>query len=318
MADTTQISSIPEPTYIQPKDQHKYTLIFLHGRQDTGTDLASDFISRQSTDGQTIAKIFPTMKFVFPSAKIRYSARFDHEFSQYSFAEALEGKEMISQWFDIWDVAKPTIRSELMFPGVSENIEQILGVVEEEANYVPLNHIFLGGISQGCATTIAMLLATCLRIGGFIGLSGWYPAQPGGPIKCTHFEGEDLTNGVPNAWRVVSSVLDRSIALNRTMDCPHGRFCRKCICCKGIPVLTAHSQDDEVRLTKPNLGDLLTKCQIVPYKQCLEMGNDMVQSDLFNVVAMQSYAVGGHQVHPVHGIDDIAKFMRKVIEVKCE
>jgi hypothetical protein len=51
--------------------------------------------------------MFPTIQWVFPTAGLRYSAQRDFEFSTSSFAEALKGEEIISQWFDVWDIKTP-------------------------------------------------------------------------------------------------------------------------------------------------------------------------------------------------------------------
>jgi predicted esterase len=48
-------------------------------------------------------------------------------------------------------------------------------VVEEEANVVGSQNVILAGISQGCATGIFALLASGMRVGGFVGLNRWLP-----------------------------------------------------------------------------------------------------------------------------------------------
>lgn len=125
----------------------------------------------------SLAEIFPSIRWVFPTAKLRYSARRDSQFSSSSFASALKGEEIISQWFDVWDIQVPGEREELMMPGLQESIEQIVDVINEEAKLVPTERIILGGISQGCATASFTLLYSESHLGGFIGLSGWLPFE---------------------------------------------------------------------------------------------------------------------------------------------
>jgi lysophospholipase-2 len=158
-------------------DQHSHTVIFLHGRDDFGEDLSKYFFDSKGSDGSTLAEIFPSVKWVFPTAKLRYSARRDLEFSSSSFAELLKGEEIISQWFDLWDVNSPYEKQELMLDGVRESIEDILDIIQKEADIAPLERIVLGGISQGCATAILALLSSGINLGGFVGMCSWLPFQ---------------------------------------------------------------------------------------------------------------------------------------------
>ncbi|KAH8773160.1 lysophospholipase II [Hyaloscypha sp. PMI_1271] len=131
---------------------HTHTVIFLHGREDFGEYMA-EFLSDKSSDGRTLPEKFPTMRWVFPTAKIRFS------------------------WFDVWDVRNPEEKKELAIPGLRESIRQILEIIEQEAKIVPMERIILGGLSQGCATAILTLLSSGLEIGAFIGWCGWLPLQ---------------------------------------------------------------------------------------------------------------------------------------------
>jgi len=133
---------------------HTHTFIFLHGREDFGSDLAHYFFDSKASDGRSLAEIYPSVRWVFPTAKLRYSAHRDFEFSKLSCAEALKGEEIISQWFDVWDLIAPEEKEDLMIPGLKESIGQILDIIKEEAQEIPLERIILGGISQGCATAI--------------------------------------------------------------------------------------------------------------------------------------------------------------------
>ncbi|PMD52754.1 uncharacterized protein K444DRAFT_668422 [Hyaloscypha bicolor E] len=80
---------------------HTHTIIFLHGREDFGEYMA-EFLSDKSSDGRTLPVKFPTMHWVFPTAKIRFSARRKEELCISSFP-SLESEQFISQWFDAWD-----------------------------------------------------------------------------------------------------------------------------------------------------------------------------------------------------------------------
>jgi predicted esterase len=150
-------------------NEHSHTVIFLHGREDFGEDLAKYFFDSKSSDGKSLAEIFPSVKWGFPTAGLRHSAQRDFEFSSSSFAEALKGEEIISQWFDMWKINTPDEKQELMIPGLVESMRIIIEIIKEEAQSVPLERIILDGTSQGCATAVHTLLSSGLNIGGFIG-----------------------------------------------------------------------------------------------------------------------------------------------------
>jgi predicted esterase len=112
------------------------------------------------TDDRTLPETFPTVKWVFPTSKLRESARFKVE---------------MSQWFDMWSTENPQERKEVQVEGLRESIAFILSIIRKEASLVPPERIVLAGISQGCATAIYALLYGGIQLGGFIGLCGWLP-----------------------------------------------------------------------------------------------------------------------------------------------
>jgi lysophospholipase II len=82
-------------TIVAPSgNNHTHTVIFLHGREDFGSDLAHYFFDSKASDGRSIAEIYPSVRWVFPTAKLRYSTQRDFEFSNSSFAKALKGEEI--------------------------------------------------------------------------------------------------------------------------------------------------------------------------------------------------------------------------------
>lgn len=132
-------------TVIAPTGEtHTHTIISLHGREDFGSDLAEYFFDSKSSDGRSLAEIFPSIHWVFPTARLRYRTKRDLEFSTSSFAEALKGEEIILQWFDVWDLDTPEHKEELMIPGLQESIGEIVALIKEEAQTIPLERIFLG------------------------------------------------------------------------------------------------------------------------------------------------------------------------------
>lgn len=147
---------------VAPLKEHNHTVIFLHGRGSTAGEFAAEFFESQVSDDRTLPEIFPTVKWVFPTSKLRMSARFETE---------------LSQWFDMWSVEKPQERKNLQIDGLKESVGYLLSVLHNEASLVPAEQIIVGGISQGGATAIHALMHSGIRLGGFVGLSSWLPFQ---------------------------------------------------------------------------------------------------------------------------------------------
>jgi len=64
-----------------------------------------------------------------------------------------------------------------MLDGLRESIGETLDLIQEGAKIVPLERIFLGGISQGCATGMLAFLASNMNMAGFIGMCSCLPFQ---------------------------------------------------------------------------------------------------------------------------------------------
>jgi predicted esterase len=124
---------------IQPTKQHTHTIIFLHGRDSTAEEFASEIFESQGSDEKTLLEALPNYRWVFPSSGKCTSSRFDTE---------------MSQWFDIWSLEIPEVRNETQAAGLKRSTARILALIELEASLVPHQHIFLAGISQGCATAV--------------------------------------------------------------------------------------------------------------------------------------------------------------------
>ncbi|CZS92167.1 uncharacterized protein RAG0_02650 [Rhynchosporium agropyri] len=147
---------------IPPLSAHTHTVIFLHGYNTNASLSASDFSMKRASDGRFLCQIFPMIKWVFPESKFRYSTIF---------------RKPVQQWFDIWSSQHPHQQQRLQREGLLESVQETLAVVRAEASIVPLRHIFLGGLDQGCATAIFSLLCSRVRLGGFFGYTGWLPFQ---------------------------------------------------------------------------------------------------------------------------------------------
>ncbi|KUJ11791.1 alpha/beta-hydrolase [Mollisia scopiformis] len=180
---------------VAPCGNHTQTIILLHGRDSIASEFAEEFLESQASDDRTLPEIFPTTRWVFPTSKIRNSARF--------------GAPM-SQWFDMWSVENHLEKNEIQIDGLRESVKEILDLIRTEAVLISPDRIILGGISQGCATAIHTLLYGGIRLGGFIGLSSWLPFEP-----------EITTTMADNmAWSIDGStfVLETPVFLSHSRD----------------------------------------------------------------------------------------------------
>jgi predicted esterase len=285
-------------------NNHTHTVIFLHGREDFGSDLAHYFFDSKASDGRSLAEIYPSVRWVFPTAKLRYSAQRDFEFSNSSFAEALKGEEIISQWFDVWDITTPEDKEDLMIPGLKESIGQILEIIKEESQEIPLERIILGGISQGCATAILTLLSSGMNLGGFIGWCSWLPFQK--KIECLSTGCLKSKDDVAQHIRTILQMpTDENTKIDANIKDLEGTFNSLSLSptqtssLTKTPVFMAHSRDDETVPFAQGKG----------LEQTIEfLGHDVIWKD---------YEDGGHWIQPKHGVDDMVGFLEKVMAISA-
>ncbi|KAK6500599.1 hypothetical protein TWF506_003368 [Arthrobotrys conoides] len=163
--NNSQDYEYPTPYIIYPTTPrpHTSTIIFLHGRGSSGLELA-DELGNSKTSGPPDANIFsqlPHVKWVFPTAKPRFSTIFQEE---------------ATEWFDIYSLSNPSERSELQIEGLREAVIFLRNILDQEIEILKdSKRVFLGGISQGEATGLMLLLTGGYSLSGFIGFSGWLP-----------------------------------------------------------------------------------------------------------------------------------------------
>ncbi|KAK0125545.1 hypothetical protein ONS95_000447 [Cadophora gregata] len=160
--------------------EHTHTCIFLHDWNSHGSDLAIDFLTNnKSRTNQTLTDIFPTMRFVFPTARLAYSDRRIEEFVHSPQAGVLQGREVIPQWFDHYDLENPISEDEkkIDLARLEDTICDIVEIILNEASIVGLKNIVLGGIGPGAAIALLTLLAGAQDVGAFVGWGGWLPFQ---------------------------------------------------------------------------------------------------------------------------------------------
>jgi len=201
---------------VAPLESHTFTIILLHGRDSVASEFASEFFESQTSDDRTLTEIFPAAKWVFPTSKMRHSARFEQE---------------MSQWFDMWSVDNPSERENIQIEGLAESVTQILEVIQEETKVVPLDRIILGGLSQGCATAIFALMCAGVKLGGFMGLCSWLPLRN----RISQIPSTSSYNDVSKLFR---SMLNISMKPG-FLPVSEGSAIK-------TPVFLSHSQDDNI------------------------------------------------------------------------
>ena len=166
----------PKPFTVAPISQHTQTMLLLHGRGSNGEKFGLEFLAAKTAVGKSIQEHFPGMKFVFPTAKKRRAKWYNRAFT--------------SQWFDsvpIDEQSNGMSREEVdwQLEGLAETAEFLNPVLDDEVMAVGAKNVFFGGLSQGCAMGVHLLLSynpmergangNGSSLGGFIGISGWFP-----------------------------------------------------------------------------------------------------------------------------------------------
>jgi predicted esterase len=209
---------------------------------------------------KTLPEAMPNFRWVFPSSGNCTASRF--------------GVEM-PQWFDIWSLENPEDGSETQAAGLKRSTARILALIELEARLVPHQHIFLAGLSQGCATAVYALLQLDQPLGGFIGLNSWLPFQ------CQFYDIIKAYSDASDQLKHIRATISNQESKNPSTTC------------LDAPTLLSHCKDDEIVLEAHGIAlrDAL-----------LELGLQ---------VEWHSYEAGGNWLNEPQGVDDLIGFIQK-------
>lgn len=149
------------PLVVQPGYPHTHTVVFLHGRGDTALNFLKSLPYSRDSQDRSLAELYPSFRWVFPWAPVTRTA--------------LNG-DLLSQWFDIWNVNDFSDREELQAGGLKDSAGGIIKILVAEANALGghWDRLVLMGISQGAATGIHAMLHLhhqAPRLGAFLGFS---------------------------------------------------------------------------------------------------------------------------------------------------
>ncbi|KAF7877232.1 hypothetical protein EAF04_000917 [Stromatinia cepivora] len=156
----------PPPLIVESPEINKNTLILLHGTSSYGAPFAKELRNLVHFD-----VLLPYTKLIFPSGSLRETTVF--------------GGKVTHAWFDIADFADRTKGEEQQKEGLKESVEylgQLVRDVVDNKSRDEKFQVFVGGLSQGCAMSMILLLSGELdrlgssqKLGGFVGFSGWLP-----------------------------------------------------------------------------------------------------------------------------------------------
>ena len=269
MSNTTKSPSpFPSPYVISPANPHTHTIIFLHGRGDNGPNFAFHTFGGLNPEG-TLASRLPNWKWIFPAARRTYSTVF---------------REQCNEWFDIWSLTDPSLKEDLQVDGLRQSVTFVLKLVEEESRLVGAGNVVLGGISQGCATSVHALLAGSRQLGGWIGVSGWIP-----------FRGrlEQIANGAQpeNSQKGLTAFYREDVGIE-------GVEAAGASSALNTPALLCHGIDD-------GTIDISLGLQVKATVESLGMNP-----------AWREYDDCGHWFKEPEGMDDIMAFLENVAKIE--
>ncbi|POR38834.1 Acyl-protein thioesterase 1 [Tolypocladium paradoxum] len=269
---------------VNPSARHTHTMILLHGLASHGAIFGRDLLrAGRASSGRTLDGLFPGVRFVFPTAQRRP-------------CQALEGAK-VALWFDVASLRDPGLRQDLQRRGLCISAREIAAILLWETKLVPAGNVVLGGMGQGCATALTVLLSLGYRLGGVIGMSGFLPYQfelEMNTAESSSDEDDDsmtTSDGHPAPPRldpaVKAQVYERNLLQLKNLDHP-----TKDQTSFGTPVFLGHGADD--RVVSVALGEQATVAlRAAEYK-----------------VHWRRYEDHGHGYKVPEEIDDIVEFMR--------
>jgi predicted esterase len=154
------IGQFPASMIIQPQQEHRQTLIILHGRGSYASKFGPPLLET-TVDGQTLQSTFPHAKIIFPTA---------------AKSKATIYNNPTYQWFDNWHLEEYRKRQHLMVDGLNRSCGYVHGLLEEAVQEVGRQNVVLWGLSQGCATALVSVLTwEGAEFAGVVGMCGWLP-----------------------------------------------------------------------------------------------------------------------------------------------
>jgi predicted esterase len=206
-----------EPLVFEPISKHTHTIILLHGRRSTGQEFAEDlFAAELSTKHESLRQRFPTYRWVFPSSRKIWSATFE---------------ETMPAWFEATSLTDISARPEFQVPGIEQAVKHIRRILDEEIDRLENNphNVIVGGISQGAAVGLWVILSEARSLGAFFGASCWLPFERD---VLRYLGGERPNEAIRISESDVGLKFAHSTIASRTQSTPH------------TPIFLGHGIDD--------------------------------------------------------------------------
>ena len=169
LSSVMSITSVkhPDPVIILPSEEHTHTIIILHGLSTNGSIFSAQLLQTAlNSAGLILPKVFPHVKFVFPSGGPRRCTALNNT--------------MMNVWFDIATIDDRTIGENEQVEGLRESSVYLHELVTAEIALLESlgkgeQNLALWGFSQGCAMGAWVMLSGGRKLGAFVGISGWLP-----------------------------------------------------------------------------------------------------------------------------------------------
>ncbi|KAI1413147.1 phospholipase/carboxylesterase [Hypoxylon sp. FL1857] len=285
---TSQTAETQSSTYIiEPTTIHSHTIILLHGLSSNGEKFGKELLETGTTStNRTLAQLLPDTRFIFPTAKRRRSSAFN--------------RAILTQWFDVARLTDPEYRKHTQLQGLAESAEELLELIRRETSKVSPQNVIIGGISQGCAMSLSMLLALDYPLGGFIGMSGYLPFRTdiGEAIRDDDLETdednpfatEDETKSLEKESAVKALIFERDVLCLPSISNP-----KKEKTAQSTPIFLGHGDMDEKK--PPEAGKAAAQT---------------MQAAGYDVV-WKLYENLGHWYKIPDEIDDIVEFIQTMV-----
>jgi lysophospholipase II len=281
----------PQPHIVLPTSDHTHTIILLHGRGSNGQEFAEELFQGESFSEQTLPQHFPSLKWIFPTARERFSTVFQEE---------------LVEWFDIYSLTDPNVEEELQIEGLEESVGFVQGLVDDEARVLGPSgrgSIILGGISQGCAAAITALLAGGCGIAAFFGFNGWMPMMEKIKEGVTKAANGQTALDAQKCGSLATALrarlgLEEAGSLHpsgRGLKDDSERFETDHI---PTPIFLSHTADDGV----------------IDIALGREMRETLVGLGMSRLV-WKEYGTGGHWIPEPEGFEDIVGFLSEIVAI---
>lgn len=202
---------------------------------------------------------------------------------------------MINQWFDIASVEDLSYRRDTQVQGLAESAEYVRSIIARELETIPKEKIVLGGLSQGCAMSLTILLSLEFPIGGYFGMSGRLPFREDIEDVVAPVEEEDDPFADDEADGEALEPQLMAVSLVRDILSVDTVTLSSELTSLTTPVLLCHGEEDEK--VKCKLGKEAAECL----------------SSLGMQVTWKCYPGLGHSYKIPDEIDDIFEFLEGIL-----